>query len=388
MSTLTIVGASTAGFALASALREFDYSDEIRLIGAEKQPPYNRTALTKTQFSDQLDFDRIALTNFDELKGMGIEFIGDTQAIGLDHNSKRVQAQTGSGSRLDFDYEPLVIATGIRARRLPQSSATGVFYLRDFHDVVEIQKASSQAVNVTVLGTGILGLEVASNLVAAGKEVTVVGRSFESITRVFGEHLTKQLVIELGEAGIDVKFTTNSSVHEAEGYIDLVLDSGERVSSEILICAIGSEPNSEWLDGSPLTLRNGLVVTSEGQAWDSIFAIGDVAIWGDDGSSYAFQNQANAIKQARSLAQALTGRKRESIYPGYFWSEVFGKKVQAVGQTTASSTEVLHKNHDRWVMLHKEIDAVVGISAFGMPREFARTRHQYSTEIELEGEKV
>ena len=121
---------------------------------------------------------------------------------------------------------------------------------------------------------------------------------------------------------------------------------------------------------------------------DSLFAIGDIAIWGDGRASYAFQNQANAIKQARSLAQALTGRKRESIYPSYFWSEVFGKKIQAVGQTTASSTEMLYENHNRWVMLHEEKDEVVGISAFGMPREFARTRNQYSTEIKLESEKI
>lgn len=388
MSKLTIVGASTAGFALANSLREFGYSEDIRLIGAEKEIPYNRTALTKAPLSNELDIGRITLTSDHELEEMNIEFLGDVQATGLDHNSKRVQAQTRSGSKIDFEYDSLVIATGLRSRKLSKPYGPRVFYLRDFQDLDPIQKAASQASTVTVLGSGILGLEVASNLLDAGKKVTVVGKSLASIARVFGERVADQLLRELGDSEINLRFDSVSSMAESESFVDLVLDSGELVSSELLVCAIGSEPNSEWLSGSPLILNKGLVATSRGQAWDSIFAIGDIALWDGDMPSHGFQNQNNAIRQARSLAQSLTGKKRETIYTGYFWSEIFGKKIQAFGQTGNSWIEVLHENEKRWVVLHKKQDELVGLSAFGMPREFARARNQYQIETKYESEKL
>jgi NADPH-dependent 2,4-dienoyl-CoA reductase/sulfur reductase-like enzyme len=64
----------------------------------------------------------------------------------------------------------------------------------------------------------------------------------------------------------------------------VILDSGVIYDADLVVVAIGSLPNTEWLEGSGLDISNGVLVdgglraiSSDGTVVENIFAVGDVA---------------------------------------------------------------------------------------------------------------
>jgi NADPH-dependent 2,4-dienoyl-CoA reductase/sulfur reductase-like enzyme len=66
----------------------------------------------------------------------------------------------------------------------------------------------------------------------------------------------------------------------------VALDTGEEVNGDLVIEAIGSLPNTEWLSGGGLDLHDGVLVDSSMRATAagdvSIYAVGDVARYSFD----------------------------------------------------------------------------------------------------------
>jgi NADPH-dependent 2,4-dienoyl-CoA reductase/sulfur reductase-like enzyme len=64
-----------------------------------------------------------------------------------------------------------------------------------------------------------------------------------------------------------------------------VLDDGTRLSAEVVVEAVGSAPNTEWLDGNGLDLSDGVLcdaalrVLADGVPVPHVVAVGDVARW-------------------------------------------------------------------------------------------------------------
>ena len=59
--SIVIVGASLAGASAADALRRQGYDGELILVGAEREPPYERPPLSKTVLAGKEDEDRVFL---------------------------------------------------------------------------------------------------------------------------------------------------------------------------------------------------------------------------------------------------------------------------------------------------------------------------------------
>lgn len=64
----------------------------------------------------------------------------------------------------------------------------------------------------------------------------------------------------------------------------MILDSGVIYDTDVLVVAIGSLPNTEWLEGSGLDITDGVLVDSgmraiakDGKVLENVFAAGDVS---------------------------------------------------------------------------------------------------------------
>ena len=57
----------------------------------------------------------------------------------------------------------------------------------------------------------------------------------------------------------------------------LTLSDGSQVDADVVVVGIGVTPNTEWLEGSGLTLDNGIVCDGTGEAAPDVYAAGDVA---------------------------------------------------------------------------------------------------------------
>jgi NADPH-dependent 2,4-dienoyl-CoA reductase/sulfur reductase-like enzyme len=70
-----------------------------------------------------------------------------------------------------------------------------------------------------------------------------------------------------------------------DGHVErVILDSGVIYDTDLVVVAIGSLPNTEWLEGSGIDISNGVLVdgglralSSGGAVFENVFAVGDVA---------------------------------------------------------------------------------------------------------------
>jgi 3-phenylpropionate/trans-cinnamate dioxygenase ferredoxin reductase subunit len=112
------------------------------------------------------------------------------------------------------------------------------------------------------------------------------------------------------------------------------------VSAEVVVAAIGVIPNVQWLDGSGLKIKLGVICDESGLAAPGIVAAGDVAAWYDPrfGEPCHIEHWDNAVRQAVRAAQRLL--QKTPSYPDstlhtvpWFWSDQYGRKIQVTGST-------------------------------------------------------
>src|SRR5262245_42057298 len=113
-------------------------------------------------------------------KERGIKVYNHTVVTEVAPSRKRVSCtRTDTGERLEFTYDRLLIATGVKAKfpEIPGTSLTNVFTLTNLHDAIRINEALGKAQRVAVIGAGYVGLEMAECLQTLGKRVHIYERA-------------------------------------------------------------------------------------------------------------------------------------------------------------------------------------------------------------------
>ena len=118
----------------------------------------------------------------------------------------------------------------------------------------------------------------------------------------------------------------------------VVLSDGTAVEADVVVIGVGVRPNTEWLEGSGLTLDDGVVCDSTCLAAPGVVAAGDVARWFNTtfGEVMRVEHWENAQAQgdhaARRLLADLAGANAEDYAPvPWFWSDQYDVKLQIAG---------------------------------------------------------
>jgi len=278
---VVIVGASMGGLRTAEALRRFGYAGAITVIGAEVWAPYNRPPLSKEVLANEVSHQAVA---FEQRSATSdVNWVLGTRAVALDAEHNTVTDENGAV----HPYSALVIATGLRPRRLalPNGELIGRHVLRTLDDAIELRAALVPGAKVVIAGAGFVGCEVAATASKLGCQVTVIGRDAHPMLRPLGFELAAEMQRRHESHG--VSFLMHRGVSDLVGDLrveGVVLDDGNELPCDVFVEAIGSAANVEWLEGNNLDLTDGVLVdgsmraiTFEGQPVDNVFAIGDVA---------------------------------------------------------------------------------------------------------------
>jgi 3-phenylpropionate/trans-cinnamate dioxygenase ferredoxin reductase subunit len=122
-----LVGGGVAAAATAAALRRRGYDGEIVLVSEEPDAPYERPPLSK----DVLAGGDVVPARKPEWYGdNGVELRLSTRVTSLDIAARTVRFADGD----DLGYDTLVLATGVRARRLAGFEGERIHYLRTAAD--------------------------------------------------------------------------------------------------------------------------------------------------------------------------------------------------------------------------------------------------------------
>ena len=376
---VVIVGASVAGLSVAENLRAEGFDGEILLLGNEPHLPYARPPLSKQVLLDNWEPSQVSVKTGQELESLGIEFRPSTSAVSLDVKNKQVV--TSSGIEV---FDQLVIATGARARKLEANPK--IKTLRTIEDALEIRADLLASKKVAIIGTGVLGSELASAARSLGSEATIVGRSkqlsFGSIGSALSsqlEDLHKQNGVQL-MLGVKIREVSLGSDTSRISFLD-----GPDLEADLVIAAIGSEPSTEWLAGSGLEITNGIVCDKNGLAAPSVFAVGDVAAWFDPytGSLSRTENQTSAIEQAISVAAAIANHRESEPLVPFLWSEIHGVRIKAYGWFDSQPLTQLECETENGLLLaSKQSSMTRGVIAWDLsPKEFRQARDLVSQSL-------
>ncbi|MFI1605883.1 NAD(P)/FAD-dependent oxidoreductase [Streptomyces griseofuscus] len=342
---IAIVGASLAGLRAAETLRAEGFAGELTLIGDEPYEPYDRPPLSKAVLLGRADPHR---TELPRRRDIDAKWRLGTAATGLDLTAGRVRLSDGD----EVEYDRLLIATGVRARPWPKESEArldGVFLLRTRDDAAGLhQRLRAGPRRVFVIGAGFAGCEVASACREQGIEVTVAERAGAPLVGALGGVVGAVAAELMHEHGVDLRtrVTVTALEGDAAGRVRAVHLSDESVvEADVVVVSLGSQRNTEWLNGSGLGAGpRGIACDAGCRAFDfrgivtdDVFVAGDVARSPHALFEYQFlslEHWGNAVAQAETAAHNMIcdgTDRRPHLWMPAFWSSQFGVNIKSVG---------------------------------------------------------
>ena len=374
-----VVGASASGLTTAEALRRKGYEGAITLLGDEPHVPYDRPPLSKQVLSGAWEPERAALRTQEMLSALDAEFVLGDPAVGLDPGSRTVRTESGRELRADA----VVIATGVRARRLPgQEDLAGVHVLRTLDDSLALRKDLVSGSRLVVVGEGVLGSEIAATARTLGLDVTLTGPLAAPMALQVGPLVSQALAELHTERGVKLRLGNGVVGLTGRGgrVTGVRLATDEVLPADVVVVAIGAIPATGWLTDSGLGLDNGVLCDSRCRAAEGIYAVGDVARWYHEGLGrlIRMENRTNATEQAMAVAGAILGEDRPYAPVPYFWTDQFDAKLQVHGFLPAGAeVDVVEGDLTarRFVARYVSDGTVTGVLGWNMPKQ-TRLRRQ------------
>ena len=276
MSGVVIVGAGLGGLRAAETLRAAGYAGAITVVGDEEYLPYNRPPLSKEALAGGIDVASLEFRRKPIVDD--VRWLLGTPVVGSDLAARTVTLS--DGTVLAFDG--LVAASGIRPRRLPiPGPADGRFALRTAADALAVREYLTPGAVVIIMGAGFIGCEAAATAIKLGCTVHVVALDEEPMIRPLGAELGAAMRRRHEARGVHFHLgQTIDSFAGADRVRSVSLSDGTELPADIVIEAVGSVANTEWLRGNDLDLSDGLLTDSSMQvhtALAPLVAVGDLA---------------------------------------------------------------------------------------------------------------
>ena len=341
--TIAVVGAGLAGLRVCERLRAAGHTSHIVALGEEEHPPYNRPPLSKellrgTMASDQLPFrQRAATADVEWRLGTRVE------NVDLDAHCLRL----GDGTTVPWDG--LVVATGVRARRLDiGGDPTWRHRIRTVDDALRLASELTPGARVVIIGAGFIGCEVAASAIERGCNVTVVEPLATPLAGPVGPLLGREVQRRHEEHGVRFALgRTVRAVADAGQHLEVMLDTGTRLVADVVVEAVGSVANTELLTGQGLDLSDGILCDEglhplrDGAAVLDVVVVGDVArfpirTYGTKPVRIEHWTMPTdmAAHAAASVMAGVAGTSApaETFAPlPTFWSEQYGVRMQSFG---------------------------------------------------------
>ena len=348
---ILIVGGVAGGASCAARMRRLDESAEIVMFEKGEYISFANCGLPYYIGDTIKDRENLIIQTPQKFKDrFNVDVRTNAEVISINSAEKTISIRNG-GSTYHEHYDALVLSPGTSPIRPPLRGIDSpvVFTLRNIPDTDRIRAYvdSKQARRAVVIGGGFIGLEMAESLRYRGLEVTLVEMLDQVFTpadkemaSVLHQHLIMNGVrLILGDGVKEILPTGDTSA-------EVLLNSGERIPTELVIVSIGVKPDTEFVKKSGIAVSDrGAIIVDEHMRTDKpdVYAIGDAVEVVDfvSGKKVHVPLAGPANRQGRIAADNIAGI--DTVY-----KNTQGTAICKIFDLTAAVTGLNEKNAIKW----------------------------------------
>jgi len=341
-------GGQTAAYA-SKEIRKIDTYSKLTIISEEKYLPYERPPLSKDCLLGKMNFDQCLFFPESFYLENKIEFINNTKIIDINFEDKKLFS-----SKNFYSYSKLLIATGSTNRNLIVDEEEilpdeNLIYLRNVKESETIKSKMKSANNILIIGGGFIGLEIASSASQLGKKVTILERRNQLMGRVIPSEIAKLIQDRHQNNGTKIYLSVEIkkiNKNQNNSY-EVLLDSDEKLETDLLIIGIGSSPDTTIYKNKSLDIDNGIITDEFSQtSIENVFAAGDVANFFHP--FYGLHMRLESFKHAQNhginAGKNIVGKKTSYTEIPWMWSDQFELNLQMTGICSDYETIVQRGN--------------------------------------------
>jgi NADH oxidase (H2O2-forming) len=291
---IVIIGCGAAGATAAQFAKKTDRKAQVTIFESSLFPQYSKCGLP---YAISGEIPKIMdLIEFSEewFQKARINLQLDTKVTEIDKEKQAITAEKSDGTIIRKQYSSLIIATGATPKIPPiknlfNDDATklrkNVFTVRTISDAKHIAAASQSGLHATIIGAGLIGLEMADSLFKKGLHVTVVEALPTILTNMLDEDMSKPILKKIEESvPVHVNTLAKEVKTDHEGKLSSIVienietKSQSTIPTDILIIAAGIKPNTDLAKKAECTIGStgGIQVDDASlTTTPSIYAVGD-----------------------------------------------------------------------------------------------------------------
>ena len=339
---VVIVGGGGTGDAAAFALRKRGFDGQVTIISADHDRPYDRPYLSKEFLRGEVQQPKVFLHDEAEYATQGIDLQLNRRVTDGSLSERKLALE--GGEMVAFDT--LILGLGGTPRRLPDvPQAENVLTLRSLRDSQAIRQALERTSRLLLIGAGFIGAEVAASARQLGKEVLMIEAAPVPLSRALGPEVGEIYAGIHRSKGVDVRTgTTVQGWHtDGNGVVGVTLSDGHREEVDLVLEAVGIDPNLDLPEALGLTIEGaGVRLDAALRAAEGVYCGGDIAFHPHPvlGRSIRVEHWEVAKNQGRGIAANIVGGDVPYTKLPYFWSDQYDVNLEYRGHASGEDRAV------------------------------------------------
>lgn len=338
---ILIVGGVAGGASAAARLRRLDENAEIIMFERDEYISFANCGSPYYIGETIKERSKLVLQTPESFKSrFNVDVRNNSEVIDIDVNKKAVKVKSKEKGIYEENYDYIILSPGAKAIRpnIKGIQNDKIFTLRNIPDTDKIKAYvdKTQGKSAIVVGGGYVGVEMAENLKERGLDVTLV-EAAPHILAPFDSDIVVAVEKEIIDNGVNLILNDKIiGFNETNNKVEVTLNSGTKLIADLIILAIGVEPDTNFLRDKEIKLgvKGHILVNDKMQtSADGVFAVGDAIEVVDfiNKQNTAIPLAGPANKQGRIAADNIAGLN--TSYKGTQGTSI----IKAFGLTAAST---------------------------------------------------
>ena len=298
---IVIIGSGFAARQLVKNIRKLDTNVPLTLIAADSIDEYNKPDLSHVISQSQRADDLTRQTAGEFAEQFNLRLYPYTWVTDID-----AAAHVAKAGEQSWQYDKLVLATGASAFVPPVEGGELMLTLNSQREYRACETALRDAQRVMIVGSGLIGSELAMDFCRAGKAVTLVDQAASILPMLMPPEVSSRLQHRLCDMGVQLLLKSQlQCLEKTINGIRVQLDRSRSVEVDAVVAATGLRAETALAQRAGAATHRGVKVDSYLQTTQpDIYALGDCAEINGSVLPFLQPIQLSAIYLAKNLLGA------------------------------------------------------------------------------------